>query len=65
MDFVVVRTKMNKKKIVIFFVCLGLDLYIQKIILQKRNVILQETKRNETERYFFWNRNQKPKNNVF
>jgi hypothetical protein len=37
---------------------LGLDLYIQKIILQIRNETLFFKKRSETERYFFWNRNE-------
>jgi hypothetical protein len=30
--------------------------------MPKRNEVLFFNKRNETERYFFWNRNQKPKN---
>jgi hypothetical protein len=41
----------NKQKInLFFFVCLGFDLHIQKIILQKRNETLFFKKRNETKR---------------
>jgi hypothetical protein len=50
MDFDVVRTKKTKNKIVIFFVCLGLDLNIQKIILQKRKKTKRYFSRNETKR---------------
>jgi hypothetical protein len=48
-----------------FFVCLGLDLYIQKIILQKRNETLFFKKQNETQRYLFWNRYRKQKRNKY
>jgi hypothetical protein len=57
----------NKQKInsSFFFLRLGLDLYIQEIILQKRNETLFFKKRNKMERYFFLEPKQKPKRNKY
>jgi hypothetical protein len=52
MDFVVVHTKINKNKIVIFFSYAWALIYTNKQLFYrdetKRNVIFQETKRNGT-----------------